>query len=150
MTSHSSIVLFICTGNFYRSRFCEHLFNAMAEQRQLPWRAVSRGLRTWLADGYGPISDFAVERLTELGIRLNGDARYPVQLTEADLQAAHLAVALKEIEHRRMMVEQFSDWSDRIEYWRVDDIDCATADEALPICETCVEALVERLMRDAT
>jgi protein-tyrosine phosphatase len=54
-------------------------------------------------------------------------------------------VALKEIEHRRMMVEQFPDWSDRIEYWHVDDIDCATADEALRICETRVEALVERL-----
>jgi protein-tyrosine phosphatase len=150
MTSHSATVLFICTGNFYRSRFCEHLFNAMAEQRQLPWRAVSRGLRAWLADGYGPISDFAVERLMELGIGLSGDVRYPIQLTEADLQAAHLAVALKETEHRWMMVEQFPDWSDRIEYWHVDDIDCATADEALPLCETHVEALVERLMCDAT
>ena len=26
-------VVFICTGNFYRSRFSEHLFNALAKKR---------------------------------------------------------------------------------------------------------------------
>jgi protein-tyrosine phosphatase len=138
-------VLFLCTGNYYRSRFSEHLFNAFAEQRQVAWQAVSRGLQTWLADGYGPISDSAVERLATLGIHLNGSIRYPIPLTEPDLQAAELVVALKEAEHRRMMLEQFPAWADRIEYWHIDDIDCATPDEALPMCESHVQALIERL-----
>jgi hypothetical protein len=38
-------VLFVCTGNHYRSRFAEALFNQKARQAQLDWRALSRGLR---------------------------------------------------------------------------------------------------------
>jgi protein-tyrosine phosphatase len=138
-------VVFICTANYYRSRFSEHLFNALAEEKGLNWRATSRGLRTWMADGFGPIASFTIERLAARGIHLNGNIRFPISLSEADLQAADLVVALKEAEHRAMMSQQFPGWAERIEYWHVDDIDCATADQALPMCETCVEALVERL-----
>ena len=38
------IVLFLCTGNYYRSRFAEVLFNHVAGERGLGWRAESRGL----------------------------------------------------------------------------------------------------------
>jgi protein-tyrosine phosphatase len=44
------------------------------------------------------------------------------------------------------MERQFPAWANRIEYWHVDDIDCATPDEALPILQSCVEALVDRLV----
>lgn len=138
-------VVFICTANYYRSRFSEHLFNALAEAKGLNWRATSRGLRTWMADGYGPIASFTVERLAARGIHLNGDIRFPISLSETDLQNADLVVAVKEGEHRATMSEQFPAWVDRIEYWHVDDIDCATAAAALPVCEACVEALVDRL-----
>src|SRR5260370_39303693 len=37
-------VLFLCTGNYYRSRFAEVLFNSVAAKMGLPWRASSRGL----------------------------------------------------------------------------------------------------------
>jgi protein-tyrosine-phosphatase len=37
-------VLFLCTGNYYRSRFAEELFNYEAERASLPWIAQSRGL----------------------------------------------------------------------------------------------------------
>ena len=43
------------------------------------------------------------------------------------------------------MQEQFPDWADRIEYWAVDDIDCATPDESLPFCESCIKDLIARL-----
>ena len=42
-------------------------------------------------------------------------------------------------------VQRLATWADRIEYWHVDDIDCATADEVPPVCDTNVEILVERL-----
>lgn len=138
-------VVFICTANYYRSRFCELWFNAQAEARGLNWRATSRGLRTWMADGYGPIASYTVERLAARGIHLNGNVRFPISLSESDLKNADLVVALKEEEHRAMMAEQFPAWADRIEYWHVHDIDCATADESLPLCETHVDALVRRL-----
>jgi len=138
-------VVFICTANYFRSRFCEHWFNAQAEAKGLKWKATSRGLRTWMADGYGPIASYTVERLAALGIHLNGKIRFPIPLSEPDLRSADLVVALKEEEHRAMMEEQFPAWSDRIEYWHIDDIDCAAPDETLPLCETHVDALVRRL-----
>ena len=36
-------VLFLCSGNYYRSRFAEIFFNWLAPQQGLNWRAESRG-----------------------------------------------------------------------------------------------------------
>ena len=41
---HEKTVLFLCTGNYYRGRFAEVLFNSVAGKMGLPWRATSRGL----------------------------------------------------------------------------------------------------------
>jgi protein-tyrosine phosphatase len=140
-------VVFICTGNFYRSRFSEYLFNALAKKSGLQWRAMSRGLRAKTAANEGPLSELAAYRLTAVGVPFDWK-RFPVQLSEADLENADLIVALKKSEHYAMMVEQFPAWADRITYWQIDDIDCATADEALPICESCVTSLVETLLTE--
>ena len=37
-------LLFLCTGNYYRSRYAEILFNAIASTIRLTWRADSCGL----------------------------------------------------------------------------------------------------------
>jgi len=34
-------VLFLCTGNYYRSRYAKILFNSKAEEMGLDWNAVS-------------------------------------------------------------------------------------------------------------
>jgi protein-tyrosine phosphatase len=138
-------VNFVCTGNYYRSRFSEYLFNALAEEEGLRWRATSRGLKTWLVTkDDGAISEFTAYRLTAMDVPFDSE-RFPIPLSEADLEDADLVVAVKEAEHRPMMQEQFPDWENRIEYWHVDDLDCATADEALPILQSRIEALVVRL-----
>jgi protein-tyrosine phosphatase len=147
MPTNLKTVVFICTGNFYRSRFAEYLFNALAKQRGLYWRATSRGLRAKMTDGEGPISEFAAYRLTAMDIPFDGQ-RFPIQLSEVDLEDADLVVALKKAEHHPMMVQQFPAWADRIQYWHIDDMDCTTADEALPICEACVRFLVETLLAE--
>jgi hypothetical protein len=36
-------ILFLCTGNYYRSRYAEELFNHLAKVKGHSWRAFSRG-----------------------------------------------------------------------------------------------------------
>lgn len=134
-------ILFLCTGNYYRSRFAEILFNSQVTSL---WRAESRGLRLNPAN-QGPLSKHAVEGLARLGISPNGDARFPIEVTDADLEAADHVVAVKEAEHRPIMQERFSTWADRIEYWQIHDLDCAGPVEALSQLRHEVLRLVERL-----
>ena len=137
-------VLFLCSGNYYRSRFAEHLFNWLAEKSDLPWRAESRGLRVGTARNIGPISQFAVAGLKLRGIPANGQ-RYPLPLSLPDLAASDLVVALKEADHRAMIAEQFPLWTHLVEYWNVDDLDCAGPEEAMLILDGQVRALLQRL-----
>jgi protein-tyrosine phosphatase len=69
-------------------------------------------------------------------------------LSEGDMEIADLTVALKKAEHHPMMLEQFPEWAEKIQYWHIDDLDCATADEALPICEARVAFLVKTLVAE--
>lgn len=138
-------VLFLCSANYYRSRFAEHLFNWLAPQSDLGWRADSCGLNM---DGWSHLrgmSRYVVGALQERGVPLNGDHRDPKWLTLSDLGNADLVIALNEAKHRQMMREQFPLFVDQVEYWHVDDLDCATPEDALPVLEDHVRALVERL-----
>ena len=138
-------VIFVCSANYYRSRYAEHYFNWLAGREQLGWRADSRGLMVGVWGNIGPISRHAVDAMQRRGIPLEKQPREPKALTLADLAEADLVVAVKDAEHRAMMAQQFPLWKDRIEYWHVDDLDCAQASEALPHLEEQIHALVERL-----
>ena len=137
-------VLFLCTGNYYRSRFAEIFFNWQAKRHGLSWKAESRGLAL---DGttYGPISRYTVASLKEKGIAHDDDPRFPIQVSEKDLTAADYIVAVKEAEHRPIVAAKFPAWSERIEYWHVHDLDCATPDEAIPHLEKELNELLTRL-----
>lgn len=137
-------VLFLCTGNYYRSRFAEVYFNHHAKARGLPWQATSRGLALD-ANNPGPLSRHTLARLSHHEIPSEGYLRLPADLTEADLQAADHVVAVKEAEHRPLMERRFPHWVDRIEFWAVHDVDCAEPAEALPHLEREVDQLVQRL-----
>src|SRR5687767_589715 len=88
-------LLFLCTGNYYRSRFAEALFNALAAEAGLLWRADSRGLALSPAN-VGPISSLALTGLMARGLEPEAPARHPLLATEADLAAADLIVAVSE------------------------------------------------------
>ena len=123
-------VLFICTGNFYRSRFAEAIFNHFAEERQIPWTAFSRGLAIHLAEGH--LSPLTSEALKTRKIELRHTALSRMQLSNTDLERSNRRVALDRIEHFNMIVKQFPGWEDRIEYWEVPDLPFSSAEEALP------------------
>ena len=145
-------VLFLCTGNYYRSRFAEELFNFRAPQERVGWTAGSRGIAVDRGhNNVGPIAMATVKALQERGVNFErGDARMPSQLQIADLEAADHIVALKYAEHFPLMGERFPSFvashdASRIEYWRVDDVDAMTPDEALPLIEEEVYRLMRRL-----
>ncbi len=135
-------VLFICTGNYYRSRFAEAVFNHVARRDGLPWRAFSRGLAIHLAEGN--LSRHTGAALDERGIDPSHTGPTRVSLTEEDLARAHRIVALKRDEHHAMMLAQFPSWADRITYWAVHDLDAAEPAQALAE----IEILVAELIRE--
>ena len=137
-------VLFLCTGNYYRSRFAEVYFNWLSRREKLAWQADSRGLALEPANP-GPISSHTRVYLKELGIPLPEPLRHPIDAAETDFRAAKLIVALKEAEHRPLMQSRFPNWVERVEYWRVHDLDCALPTEALPQIKEHVEELFDRL-----
>lgn len=140
----TSEVLFICTGNYYRSRFAEAVFNHLAHESGCPWRAFSRGVAIQLAPP--GLSPFTSAALTARSIALSLTAPERCSLSEADLRRAAHCVALKEVEHRPYIRQQFPEWENRIEYWHFHDVDFSAADLVLPEIEVRVRALFEQLV----
>lgn len=139
-------LLFLCTGNYYRSRFAELLFNALAPRSGLDWIADSRGIAAWFPPGnVGPLSPHAIRGLEARGIRLGPNPRFPLRLEEDDLRLAERIVALKEAEHRPLLAARFPHWVERVEYWQVHDLHDAPAEDALAEAERQILALIRRL-----
>jgi len=126
----SKTVLFLCTGNYYRSRFAEGLFNSVADKMRLPWRATSRGLALERgADNVGPISTATIKALQQRAIRASDElTRFPIAAIADDFQSANWIVALKDAEHRPLMAERFPTFVEQVEFWEVDDAPHALAE----------------------
>ncbi|MEN9562061.1 MAG: hypothetical protein RIR73_305 [Chloroflexota bacterium] len=139
----SQSVLFICTGNYYRSRYAEIYFNHLVSKTDLGLRAFSRGLEASAGRNVGPISTFALERLTRQGILLDESIRFPMQLEEKDLQAAGLIIAINRVEHQPMMKKYFPAWAEHVTYWDVADLDVTDSESALSSIERSVNLLIE-------
>jgi predicted translation initiation factor SUI1 len=136
-------VLFLCTGNYYRSRFAEVLFNSVADRMGLPWRASSRGLALERGvNNVGPMAASAVKALQARGLRVAAEFyRFPIQVAVEDFEAAHWIIALKEAEHLPLLQERFPAWAERVEFWHVDD-----APDVLDLIEREVMDLAARLI----
>jgi protein-tyrosine phosphatase len=139
-------VLFLCTGNYYRSRFAELLFNARAKEIDLKWSAFSRGLIVrGSANNAGPVSVHALDGLAIRGIPVNDSVRFPMQVQEQDFAKADLIIALRESEHRLYLERRFPTWAGKVEYWHVGDLDVSSVSDALSEIELGIEALIRRL-----
>lgn len=139
-------ILFLCSGNYYRSRFAEELFNHYAVTQGARYRADSAGL--WPncpSHNVGPMSPLAIRGLQERGVTLPRVLRSPRDVSEADLQSSLLTIAVKELEHRPLLHRRFPAWATRVEFWQVDDVADAPPSVALPMLEQGVNDLLGRL-----
>jgi protein-tyrosine phosphatase len=140
-------VLFLCTGNYYRSRFAEELFNHHALRAGLSWVARSRALAIECGvNNVGSLSPLALKALEKRGLVAKDGMRSPRQCAVVDLESADLIVALMDSEHRPLIRERFCGWENRVEYWQVGDVNVTQPDVALSSIETEIAALIEKLV----
>lgn len=120
-------VLFVCSGNYYRSRLAEILFNHGAAAAGLGWEAASRGLlKTSELQG---MSEHTAACLKRAGLgHLAEEPRNPLALDVEDLTEADLIVGLCREEHQPMIEQKFLSVAralhktGRLRYWHVYDI----------------------------
>jgi len=142
----NSLLLFLCTGNYYRSRFVELLFNHYAANAALSWRAESRGIALEFGvNNRGPISSAALAVLHERGIVPAEPIRFPLQVEEEDFRRTQRIIALEEAEHHPLLLHRFPHWLTRVEFWHVPDVPRATAADGVALMSRQVQNLIREL-----
>jgi protein-tyrosine phosphatase len=98
-------VLFVCTGNYYRSRLAEALFRHYSASAGLGWDPFSRGLTvTGAVHGIAPEAQSFLELL---GIPSAVPPRDPLPLLVDELITAGHVVLLNRVEHEPVIGREF-------------------------------------------
>jgi protein-tyrosine phosphatase len=101
-------VLFVCTANICRSPMAEAIFNALAEDRQLHFRARSSGVAALENEPMAPNARAALE---EVGVPA-GDHRAR-QVNESMLREADLVLAMSP-RHMAQLQEHYGSLSHKV------------------------------------
>ncbi|MGA1539053.1 MAG: hypothetical protein ACO39C_01365 [Chthoniobacterales bacterium] len=126
-TQHRKRLLFICSGNYYRSRLAEILFNHLAPEAGLEWDATSRGL---LSTGeLKGMSEHAIAYLKANKLNhLATEPRNPLVADVEDLTDSDLVIGMCLEEHKSMVEQKFLALAKalhkvgRLRYWNIYDI----------------------------
>ena len=144
-------VLFLCTGNYFRSRFSELWFN---HQIALLGRcdaihAVSAGLNVRADSGnVGAIAKEAQAAFQQRGVAVNPtQLAMPRQVSRPDVEQADVVVAVDADAHRPMVQELFPDLEAKIRFWRVKDLDEVDAvDDPITLLQQKIDQLIKALI----
>lgn len=142
-----SRILFLCTGNYYRSRFAEEYFNHSAQREGLRWWADSKALvRDLGATGNrGPISDHALALLAAHGVPMRAEPRRPVRVEAPDFLRYPRIIALSRREHAPMMQAHFPEHAADIEYLEIGDLHIEAPEAAIARLARDLDALAGEL-----
>jgi len=101
----------------------EELFNNIAGNAQSAWHADSRGLsQLFSGNNLGPMSVNAIRLLTNDGVPVVNGKRYPVSVSERDFLESELIIAMSKAEHEPMIMKDWGQYRDRVQYWDVEDM----------------------------
>jgi len=142
--SEPQVVLFVCTGNYYRSRYAELYFNGRVPPGA-SWLAESRGFAPTPRNP-GAISPTVPARLAVAGLQMPSEVRMPLLLGEDDLRRASAIIALDADEHLPYVEALFPSWRDSFRYWRIADLGGMSIDEALSAIDRAVDRLLQELL----
>lgn len=133
---------FLCTGNYYRSRYAEERFNFLARQANLDLRADSRALHRYPHRLMNPgfMSASAIRRLELHGIPVRGRRREPLPLTAEEVPDFTRFIALDQEEHEPLVERYFPDLA--VDYWSVPDLDRLDFELACDRMDQAVDALI--------
>ena len=123
-------ICFVCTGNYYRSRFAEAVFNFMASNSDLKISAESRGLNIsaadQLAEKHGELSLFTLDMLNKLSIDKSFTHDKRRRFSINDINKFDKFIFLDKEEHTSMLykvkdIDNF-DIKKKIVFWNVKDV----------------------------
>lgn len=140
-------ILFLCTGNFYRSRFAEEYFNYHAKRRILDWRADSRGLseRDLSAINKEPMAGEARATLAGLGVEPENAHRFPQSLSAEEVSTYDRVIAVCRAEHEPLIEKNFPALSGTVHYWEIWDVDVEVHETALQKLAAALDSLLSLL-----
>jgi protein-tyrosine phosphatase len=106
MTDRCKRILFLCTGNYYRSRFVEELFILLNKKSCLGKHAPEALLKAGAGEHRTHLP-LALEALQALGMSPRRADQLPLPCTLPDFRQADIVIGLKEAEHRSMVERRF-------------------------------------------
>ncbi len=134
-------VLFICTGNYYRSKFAEIYFNFLNKDKELT--SYSRGLDISNPKNLGSISPYTVNYLKQLKVEIPVKINDPQLLEENDLINSDVVIAVNRKEHYKVLENKFPSFIWKIEFWDVGDLYEQTYENALHELSCKIELLTK-------
>ena len=137
-------ILFVCTGNIFRSRFAEEVFNHLCKINGVDAIAFSAGLQVGRYKQrkiYWPAMN-ELERLKIEPLRSNEDS---VHINDIDVSIYDQIICMDEEEHKPMVRSNELLSGFTFQYWNIVDMPKVPSDISLPRCYKKVETLIGQL-----
>ena len=145
MKGQNKKILFVCTGNYYRSRFAEVYFNHFAPKG---WVAVSAGFNVSNPDNMGDISNHTVEELSRLNIDFYKNKK-PEKINVGMIEKADMVIAMNREEHEKIVKNTFPHYECKFNYWTIKDLYEDKPITALGYLKNKLDTLIKELVLES-